>query len=108
MNIGILGTGSIAEKMSATINKMNNAHLYAVASRTAEKAKSFSERYHIENYYATYEELAQIQGVGDKMGKMCFVKRLLQLMQSRLKKFLSMPKAIMFLFQKQFGQDLCL
>ena len=35
MNIGILGTGSIAEKMSATINKMNNVSLYAVASRTA-------------------------------------------------------------------------
>ena len=48
MNIGILGTGSIAEKMSATINKMNNAHLYAVASRTAEKAKSFSENYIVE------------------------------------------------------------
>ena len=63
MNIGILGTGSIAEKMSATINKMNNAHLYAVASRTAEKAKSFSERYHIENYYATYEELVKDKNI---------------------------------------------
>lgn len=63
MNIGILGTGSIAERMSATINKMNNAHLYAVASRTAEKAKSFSERYHIENYYATYEELVKDKNI---------------------------------------------
>ncbi|MBQ7027785.1 MAG: Gfo/Idh/MocA family oxidoreductase [Ruminococcus sp.] len=63
MNIGILGTGSIAEKMSATINKMNNAHLYAVASRTAEKAKSFSERYYIENYYATYEELVKDKNI---------------------------------------------
>ena len=63
MNIGILGTGSIAEKMSATINKMNNAHLYAVASRTAEKAKSFSEKYHIENYYESYEALVKDKNI---------------------------------------------
>ena len=63
MNIGILGTGSIAEKMSATINKMDNVHLYAVASRTAEKAKSFSEKYHIENYYESYEELVKDENI---------------------------------------------
>lgn len=59
MNIGILGTGSIAEKMSATINKMNNVSLYAVASRTYEKAKSFAEKYNVPNYYESYEKLVK-------------------------------------------------
>jgi len=59
MNIGILGTGSIAEKMSATINQMNNVSLYAVASRTAEKAKNFAEKYNIPNYYESYEKLVK-------------------------------------------------
>ena len=41
MNIGILGTGSIAHKMADTIIRMDsNVNLYAVASRTSEKAES--------------------------------------------------------------------
>ncbi|MGN0574509.1 MAG: Gfo/Idh/MocA family protein, partial [Ruminococcus sp.] len=60
MNIGILGTGSIAHKMADTIIRMdNNVNLYAVASRTSEKAKMFAEKFGIPNYYASYEELAK-------------------------------------------------
>ncbi len=58
MRIGILGAGSIAEKMAETINKMKGAELYAVGSRTAEKAKAFAERFNIPKYYGSYEQLA--------------------------------------------------
>ncbi len=63
MNIGILGAGHIAEKMSDTINKMKNVSLYAVASRTTEKAKQFAEKFSIPNYYGSYEQLVQDKNI---------------------------------------------
>ena len=59
MNIGILGTGSIAEKMAATINQMNSAKLYAVGSRTIEKAEIFAEKFDISKSCGSYEELVK-------------------------------------------------
>ncbi|MCI6561444.1 MAG: Gfo/Idh/MocA family oxidoreductase [Ruminococcus sp.] len=60
MNIGILGTGSIAHKMADTIIRMDsNVNLYAVASRTSEKAEIFANKFGIPNYYASYEELVK-------------------------------------------------
>ncbi len=58
MNIGILGTGSIARKMAATITKMQNVRLLAVASRTVQKAQSFAKEYNIPRYYGEYSQLA--------------------------------------------------
>ncbi len=63
MNIGILGTGSIAGKMADTVNHMNDVTLYAVASRTTEKAKSFAEKYNIPNYYGSYEALVKDKNI---------------------------------------------
>lgn len=58
MNIGILGTGSIARKMAATITKMQNVRLLAVASRTLQKAQSFAKEYNIPRHYGEYSQLA--------------------------------------------------
>ena len=38
MKIGILGTGNIVKPIVATLVRMENVQLYAIASRTTEKA----------------------------------------------------------------------
>ncbi len=58
MNIGILGTGTIAHKMAYTVSRMENASLLAVGSRTKEKAQEFAAKYGIPRAYGSYEELA--------------------------------------------------
>ena len=57
MNIGILATGGIAKKMAETINMMEEVTLYAVASRSLEKANAFATEYGAEKAYGSYDEL---------------------------------------------------
>ncbi len=57
-NIGILGTGWIADKMATTLAGMTTARAYAVASRTTEKAKKFAAQFSIPKAYGNYEALA--------------------------------------------------
>lgn len=57
MNIGILGAGKIAGVMADTINKMADVELYAVGSRTLEKANAFARKFDIDKTYGSYEEL---------------------------------------------------
>lgn len=59
MKIGILGPGNIAEKMAYTINHMDDAQCYAVASRDLGRAKAFAEKFGIPKVYGSYEELAK-------------------------------------------------
>lgn len=59
MNFAIIGTGSIAHKMAATVKKMDGVELYAVASRTAEKAESFAREFGAKCFYGSYEALAK-------------------------------------------------
>jgi len=55
---GILSTASIARKhMISAINKSKNGEVYAVASRTYDKARTFADEMGIENAYGSYEEL---------------------------------------------------
>lgn len=63
MRIGILGTGIIAMKMAETITEMNDIQLYAVASRSEEKARDFAHMYNIPKYYGSYESLADDEKV---------------------------------------------
>lgn len=58
-NIAILGTGGIAEKMAVTLRGMdsNRVALYAVASRSKEKAESFASANGFEKSYGSYDEL---------------------------------------------------
>ena len=59
MNIGIIGLGSIAQKMAETINQMEDVTLYGVAARDINKAVNFSKRFGAKKAYGSYEALAQ-------------------------------------------------
>ena len=59
MNIGIIGAGHIAAKMSRTIEKMTGVCRYAVASRDLQKARDFAAEYGFEAAYGSYEELCR-------------------------------------------------
>ena len=48
LRVGILSTGNIAATMADTVAKMKEARIYAVASRSLEKAEAFAERFQIE------------------------------------------------------------
>lgn len=63
MNLAILGAGGIAQTMANTVNGMEDVNLYAVASRSAEKAAAFAEKYGAEKSYGSYEEMLQDDGV---------------------------------------------
>ncbi len=56
VNVAILGTGTIANKLAKAFLITPNANLYAVASRDKEKALAFSEKYNIPNAYGSYED----------------------------------------------------
>lgn len=56
-NWGILGAGKIAGKFATDLSLLPNANLYAVGSRSLERAKSFAESYEFERAYGSYEEL---------------------------------------------------
>ena len=62
-NIGIIGLGNIAHRVSKGILCSSKAHLYAVASRTLEKAESFAKQYQADVFYSSYEELLSDQKV---------------------------------------------
>ena len=58
-NWGIIGLGGIAEKFAIGLSVLENANLFAVASRSLENAKPFADRYHATRAYGSYEELAK-------------------------------------------------
>ncbi|WP_346903568.1 Gfo/Idh/MocA family protein, partial [Faecalicatena contorta] len=57
LKIGILGTGSIARKMAATILEMDSACVYGAASREEGRAHKFAQEYKIEKAYDGYESM---------------------------------------------------
>lgn len=57
MNIGIIGTGSIANKLAEAIIRVDGATLKAVASRNFDKARAFAEKYNVSKWFGSYEEL---------------------------------------------------
>lgn len=63
MNIAIMGAGGIANAMARTVNEMGDARLYAVASRSIEKAEGFAGKYNIEKAYGSYEEMVKDESV---------------------------------------------
>jgi len=56
---GIIGLGKIANKFASDLMLSKDAVLYAVASRSLEKAENFATKYNAEKYFNSYEELAQ-------------------------------------------------
>lgn len=53
-----MGTGAIAHTMATTVAGMTEAEVYAVASRTAEKAQRFAQETGAAKAYGSYQELA--------------------------------------------------
>lgn len=57
MKIGILGAGHIAGTLAYTMQQLEEAECYAVASRSLEKAKEFAGKHGFEKAYGSYEEM---------------------------------------------------
>lgn len=56
---GILGLGKIAHKFAEDLEQVDGGQLYAVASRTEEKAKSFAHKFSAEKAYVNYQTLLE-------------------------------------------------
>lgn len=56
---GIIGLGKIAKKFATDLRLLEDAKLYAVASRTEEKAITFSQDFQAITHYSRYEDLAK-------------------------------------------------
>lgn len=59
IHFGILGAGDIAHTIAFTISQMKDVNMYAIASRSMEKAMQYKEKYGMEKAYDSYEELAK-------------------------------------------------
>lgn len=65
MNVGIIGSGWIAEKMAITLQGLAknpatcDIKAYAIASRTQEKADAFAKQWGFEKAYGSYEALVE-------------------------------------------------
>ena len=55
---GIIGLGNIAQKFAQDLMTVEGCELYAVASRSQEKADSFASEYNVPKTYSSYEALA--------------------------------------------------
>ena len=56
---GVLGTGRIARTFAKALNGCEEAELYAVASRSADKAAAFAAEFGFEKSFGSYKELAE-------------------------------------------------
>lgn len=63
VNWGILGLGKIADKVSGDILLAKQSNIYAVASRSEEKAKVFAGKFNAQKYFSSYEALVQCSDV---------------------------------------------
>jgi predicted dehydrogenase len=54
---GIIGLGNIADTFASDLLMVEGAELYAVASRTEQKAQAFAQKYQATKAYASYEAL---------------------------------------------------
>lgn len=60
---GILSTASIAPRYIKGIRNSEKGMVYGIASRGIDKAKAFAEKYDIDNYYGSYEELINDENI---------------------------------------------
>lgn len=63
MKVGIMGAGIIAKKMALTLNLMEEADCYAIASRSLEKAEMFARENKATKAYGSYEAMLQDEEV---------------------------------------------
>lgn len=55
--VGIIGAGWIADKMAEALAPLNEYCVYAIASRSLDKAQAFAQSWNIPKAYGSYEEL---------------------------------------------------
>lgn len=55
--IGIIGAGWIAEKMAQALAPIKDIEVYAIASRSIQKAESFAKEYNIPKAYGSYAKM---------------------------------------------------
>lgn len=60
---GIIGLGDIANKFATDLLTVKDAELYAVASRTQQKADDFAEKYQATKAYSSYEALVNDKNI---------------------------------------------
>jgi predicted dehydrogenase len=60
---GIIGLGNIARNFIKDLSLVNEAEIYAVASRDFGKAQIFSEEYQVRNAFGSYKELFECKEV---------------------------------------------
>jgi len=60
---GILCTASIVERYIQGIRNSKDGVVYAIASRTDEKAKQAAQRFGIDHWYGSYESLMQDENI---------------------------------------------
>lgn len=63
MNIGFIGAGRIANTQAATMQRMEDVNLYAVAARDLDRAEAFAAKYGFEKAYGSYAEMLLDPGV---------------------------------------------
>ena len=63
LNIGLVGIGKIADRVALGIEYASKGKLYAVASRSLDKAKMFASKYHVDKYYDNYIEMLEDEKV---------------------------------------------
>lgn len=63
IKMAILGAGAIANKMAATITKMDEVEAYAIAARELDRAQAFAEAYGFTKAYGSYEEMLADEAV---------------------------------------------
>ena len=57
IRIGIIGCGWIAEKMAEALSPLNDYCVYAIASRSLEKAEAFADKWGVSKAYGSYEDM---------------------------------------------------
>ncbi len=57
IKFGIIGAGRIAETFAESLNGIKEGVLYAIASRSKEKAEAFKEKFGVEKAYDSYQKM---------------------------------------------------
>ena len=61
--VGIIGAGWIADKMAEALSPLKDYCVYAIASRSIEKAEEFAQRWDVPKAYGSYEEMVDDKDV---------------------------------------------
>lgn len=63
MKIGIIGAGAIARTLTKTMKQMKEVEVYAISSRSKERAEKFQREFSLPEAYGSYEELVNDEEV---------------------------------------------